>query len=568
MFLAPQLKGFHMSQFTFESNVILTILKQNYFSVPIYQRSYSWDEEEYSDFWDDLSKAARNDREYFLGTIVLSQEAEANHVAIIDGQQRLATTTMLLAAIRDLYDASDDLLVKRAAASINEDYLAPFDSTTFTEKQRLRLNPNDNDFYYNYVINNKELASTNSSHKKIADAKRFFTKRLQAVKAENPTSWQQLVSKLHSFLQQKALIVVVRASSNQEAFTIFETLNDRGADLTIADLLKNYLFSTSAHEIAHVQQKWVEAGSQLNIAENHKRFIDFLRHLWSSMHGKIRERDLYRSIRENIQDHSSAVRFSNEILDGAQIYQAILSGDSDYWVDKSAQACQHAKILMLLDLEQNRPLLLAMLQHFRPRELEKALGALVAWSVRGIVVGGIGGGQAEKVYCDAATAIRRGAIKNREDLLLSLDRIIPSDSHFNNALVYEKVPKPIIVRYMLQEIERHLRGPSEPELIANPDKEEVNLEHILPLNATANDWPQFAADDVPLYANRLGNMTLLKKSENNKVGNKMWAIKRVTLARSTLNLNSSIKELPDWTTTVIDQRSRELSLMALEIWRR
>lgn len=557
-----------MSQFSFDSMKILNILKQHYFSVPKYQRSYSWDEEEYSDFWDDIINATNNDRDYFLGTIVLSQEATPNHAAIIDGQQRLATTTILLSSMRDVYKESDNQAVNRAAASIHNDYLAPYDSTTFQEKQRLRLNPFDNDFYYSNIISNTEVESSSSSHQKMRCAKSFFIHKLQEIKNRNPTNWQTIIAKLHAFLGEKAHVVVVRAMSDQEAFTIFETLNDRGADLTIADLLKNYLFGTSETEIDYVQLKWIEAGTILNISENNRIFIDFLRHLWSSLYGKTRERDLYRRIKETIRDHGDAVRFSNEIHAGAELYQAIISSESDFWAGKSAQTLEHARALMILDLEQNRPLLLAMMQHFSVAELDNSLRALVAWSIRGIIVGGIGGGQAEKIYCDAATAIRRGAIKDREGLLESLTRMVPHDSAFYNAIVYEKAPKTIIARYLLQIMERHLQGIKEPELVVNTDKEEINLEHILPKNATTTDWPNIPQEDVPVYANRLGNLTLLKKSENNRVGNRGWNIKKAALQKSSLKLNEKIKHETDWGKSEIEERSKRLGELAVTIWRR
>jgi len=555
-----------MTHFQFESTFLLTLLKQAYFSVPPYQRSYSWDEEEYGDFWDDIVSANRADREYFLGTIVLSQEAEPASLSIIDGQQRLATATILLAAIRDHYKNELDDRVQRAAEAIHEDFLAPYDSTKFEERQRLRLNTTDNEFYYKNIISNENFEGKNDSHRLMREAKQFFLQKVAEIREENPNSWRNIISSLHRFMAEKARVVVVRASSNQDAFTIFETLNDRGADLTIADLLKNYLFSTAAHEFDHVQHKWIEAGALLNIHEHNRQFIVFLRHLWSSMHGTTRERDLYRRIKEKITDHGSAVRFSNHIADGARIYEAILSGESDYWSSFSNSIRKDTEALMLLDLEQNRPLLLSLFQHFNSGELATTLRKLVAWSVRGVVVGGIGGGQAEKIYCDAATAVRAGSIKEHHALLSALQRIVPRDSSFHNALVYQRAPKTRITRYMLLEIERFLKGGTEPEYVPNADKEEVNLEHILPKNARPDEWPHFTSDDILLLSNRFGNLTLLKKSENNSIGNRSWHFKKAAFEKSSLEINLLLKEKQAWCDVDIQNRGVWLADIALKVW--
>src|SRR5688572_17002697 len=91
------------SRFEFTPTFLLAILNERYFSVPRYQRSYSWSDDEIGDFWHDAKRAIEDSGEYFLGTIVLSEEAEPGTFSIIDGQQRLATTTILLAAMRDAY---------------------------------------------------------------------------------------------------------------------------------------------------------------------------------------------------------------------------------------------------------------------------------------------------------------------------------------------------------------------------------------------------------------------------------------------------------------------------------
>ncbi len=109
--------------------------------------------------------------------------------------------------------------------------------------------------------------------------------------------------------------------------------------------------------------------------------------------------------------------------------------------------------------------------------------------MRGIVVGGIGGGTAEKTYCTAAQGVRKGDIKSTEDLAKELQPIIASDREFQKAFSTARVTRAPLARYYLVALERQRSGTAEPELVPNENEEQVNLEHVLPRNPTASDWP-------------------------------------------------------------------------------
>ena len=403
-----------MSHFQFTPTFLLTAMADKFLTVPRYQRSYAWTEDEVRDFWDDMGKSIKEKTEYFMGTIVLSEESETDDQSIIDGQQRLATTTILLSVLRDVFrERGQDA----PADAIQQQYLAPYDVTALTRRARLRLNTSDNPFYESEIIDSKGIPPTADSHHLIRAAKQFFRTNIDKIVSENPKSWTTMFAEITSYLQKQARVILVTAPTNADAFTIFETLNDRGADLTIADLLKNYLFSVSGSELDFVQDAWVETISVLNLYQENREFVGFLRHLWSSMYGATRERDLYKNIKAVISDKSSAVQFAKTLRDGAKIYGAILSAESETWKKFTKVTREHVDTLVQLNLEQNRPLLLALLQHFAPAELAKTLKALVAWSVRGLVAGSIGGGKAEKYFCDAAVDIRAGKIKKPRNCL-------------------------------------------------------------------------------------------------------------------------------------------------------
>lgn len=549
-----------MARFQFVPTTLKELLTARYFSVPRYQRSYSWTSDETQDFWQDIVEAAEQPSEYFLGNVVLTSDGDRH--AIIDGQQRIATTTILLASMRDHYRKHNE----KDVADVIQLELYPLDTSTFEKTPRLRLNAIDNHFYREFILDGENIDPEKESHLLISSAKRFFDSKIEQLHEDFPDSWKRELGKLTGFLKDNARVVSVYAESDADAFIIFETLNDRGADLTIADLLKNYLFSKSGSETETVQQNWMEAVSILDEYQSADEFITFLRHFWSSVNGMTRERELYRKIKSDIASQGSAVRFSNDLRKAAKDYGAILSAEADFWSGYGERAKEVIRLLPRMKLEQNRPLLLSVLKHFPKPEIEKTLASILSWSVRGLVGGVMGKGAAEKAFCDAAVAIRAGEVKNRDELKAKLSSLIPGDTSFAASFRNFRTTNNAFARYLLLAIERWMGKDTQPEYVPNADVDEVNLEHILPQRAKSDDWPQFDQDQLAFYSTRISNMTLLKKGRNAKIGNKSWDTKRKVISESNLSLNSEVAQFDTWDAAAIDSRAITLAQKAPEVW--
>ena len=121
-------------------------------------------------------------------------------------------------------------------------------------------------------------------------------------------------------------------------------------------------------------------------------------------------------------------------------------------------------------------------------------------------------------------------------------------------------------RYFLYAIEKYLRGEKEPELILNEEAKEVNLEHILPQRPSNGEWIEFSSDEASAYAYRLGNMTLLRREDNQKLGNGQWPEKKAILSNSELKLNIEICDIDVWDKDTIDIRQNEMADFALKVW--
>lgn len=227
----------------FGSSGIGELIRSGRLRVPPNQRSYAWEAKHVEDLLKDFSAAMKDPEEdYFLGTVVLTG-TKGDVPEVSDGQQRLATTTMLLARIRDLFLA---LGKQRRAHRIDGDYLRTIDLHTDDVVSKLTLNTDDNQFFVNTVLMDPEerqkvpphvnLRESNQRLQKAADT---VDKHLADVTSQYRAQEREAVlADWVKFLDQRANVVVVRVADQAAAYRMFETLNDRGLRASQADILK------------------------------------------------------------------------------------------------------------------------------------------------------------------------------------------------------------------------------------------------------------------------------------------------------------------------------------------
>jgi hypothetical protein len=318
-----------------------------------------------------------------------------------------------------------------------------------------------------------------------------------------------------------------------------------------------------------VQRSWTAATSSLEgFPKPDDLFITFLRHYWISLYGHVRERELFRAIRSTLTDRDDVLEFATNLEGGARSYAALLTPDHEVWSDLGVEARANVESLLRLGIEQNRPLLLAAMKAFAPQELKTLLRCLVSWSIRGLVVGGIGAGKTESSFASAATAVTKGEVTTVAELFERLSDIVPGDERFRASYETYRPPTSKVGRYHLLALERGERGEEEPELVPNEDEEKVNLEHVLPRSPRQNEWQAFPRAELKEWAGRLGNLVLIRKSENVRLGNREFAEKRTTVGASDLELTKMVAEYDDWTPESIVERQRKLAALAVEVWPR
>jgi len=275
--------------------------------IPKYQRPYAWTVDETSELFDDLWDFYQREKEdtYFLGSIVLIKEDGRPDAEVIDGQQRLTTLTILLAALT--YKLDGDL---RADF---EDYIREPGraSQGLKPKPRLTLRERDSDFFNRYVqsLEFGELlafdpaALNNEAKKNIQSNSRLILERLSSTFSKN----EDQLCAFGSFLVQRCFMVAVSTPSQQSAFRVFSVLNSRGLDLLPTDIIK-------ADVIGNIppsqQDDFTERWEDLEVETGRDGFNDLFGHI-RMIYAKVKAK---RALLEEFREHVLSPDQSSEDL--------------------------------------------------------------------------------------------------------------------------------------------------------------------------------------------------------------------------------------------------------------
>lgn len=546
-----------MSEIKYEFTGIGSLIKNRNLKVPIHQRPYSWQEEHVEALLSDI-KNNFNEDEYFLGTVVLT--GNDSKYEIVDGQQRITTVLLIYAGIRDLFTDGKD------SEDIQTKYLSTYDIRTKEYVPKLELSQQDNDFFRNLIIDKKaETQPKRGSNQKIKDACKIIKDALEKL-LESHNNDENILIDWKDFMDEKLKVVAISVPNDTNAFTIFETLNDRGLALAQVDLLKNYLYSKSNTRLEEVQKSWIELVSKIE-SEDESLLLTYIKHFWFAYYGFVRERnnELFKNIKAKITTSTNVTTFVNNLKNDVDIYLAILNHNSSFWNDYDNLCKGHIETLNYFNLEQYRPLVFAILKKFQPEEVKKSLKLIVSWLVRNLIVGAMGGGTLEKAYAEKARAIFYDEIKTAKELRDALSSIIPQDDVFREQFKIATVSQAKNARYYLSAIENYKRDKQYPELIVNLNPDSVNLEHILPQNPEGN-YPAFTEEQHSSYYKRIGNLTLMKTKENNVFKSSKFSDKKIKYKKSELWITKSLAEKNDWNIEMINERQEELAELAVKTW--
>jgi len=547
-----------------EQTGLANVLKGHRLVVPPNQRNYAWEGDQVQQYLEDLKRAQHEGEDHFLGTLVTIAR-DGGVLEVVDGQQRLATTTLLLVAIRDrLRELDDEMLVQ----SVETDYLFIIDRKQRERVTRLELNVEDNEFFTGLLTRGPEDAFPErkyESHELLMDAYQQHVSHVagivEGVAAEDRGDF---LNDWVTFLDDSAGVVLLQVYDDSNAYRMFETLNDRGLKTSQADLVKNHLFGAAAAKLPQVQARWAYMRGALEALDEDDVTIDFLRYAIIAMSGPKRQADLYRTIKAASKTPTQALALTTKLDDLAGAYAATLNSDHARWNPYATAARKALQVLNLLDIRPMRPLVLAVAAKMGQGPTTKTFQFLGALGVRLMIASSTRSAGVEQPLAEAAAKVYSGTITTAEELREELASITPNDSAFSAAFAEVRVANSRMARYLLRSLELAKMGDSEPYFIPN-DSEVINLEHVLP-KKPGDNWASWNEDDRRTNISRLGNQALMRASDNGHVKSDSFEDKKPSLAKSPYVWTNCIAQEPEWTPVQVAERQAALAEYAPKAW--
>lgn len=558
-----------------EDYLLEVMRKASQFEIPIYQRNYSWKPEQCEQLWRDLIRVGENPAlgAHFIGAMVYVQKglatiAKWEPFLVIDGQQRLTTVTLLIAALVRHFE-------KHAVGEL----LGAFSATKL--RNRYLLNPDeDGERHFKLILSEVDKETLLAILKAVPLPKEHSV-RLK----DNFELVEKLIEKHGDQLEiichglSKLMVVEVALNSLQDnPQLIFESMNSTGLELSQADLIRNYILMGLPGPLQTELYKsyWRPMEKSFGQAAYAEHFDAFMRHYLTAKTGEIPNvREVYAAFK------AYAAKVGGDI--GALVHE--ISTYAKYYCAMALDAEENQSLrrafhdLRELKVDVAYPFLLDVYHEYQQKrltgdELLKIIRMTESYVFRRAVCD-IPTNSLNKIFAGMSRSIKKDSYVESVQvffLLLPSYRRFPVDAEFQDKLKKRDLYNFRSRSYWLRRLENHGRK----ELVP---VENYTIEHILPQNETlsqewqtalGSNWQQVQQE----WLHTLGNLTLTgynSEYSDNSFGYKCFQVKDkdsnlVGLAHSPLKLNMGLATEKVWNAAAIKTRADRLAEEAVKVW--
>lgn len=540
-----------------------------HYEVPEFQRDYSWEEEQWDDLWTDILAVKENRNEvHYMGAIVL-QDFENKNFNVIDGQQRLATLSLIaLAIIKRLSDLvepekENDENVERIE-KLKEQYIGKRDAVSLRYSNKLQLNENNESFYRSFLVQLRDpinIHRESASNKLLHKAYNYFYEKVKEVFVSKQNG-ELLADFLQNQIAEKLLFIQIVVKNDLDAYTVFETLNSRGIELSISDLLKNYLLSITAQSNEDKRQAKEQWQRIIQITDLDK-FPTFLRYFWHSRYEIVRKEQLFKALRNSVKTKEDTFALLDDLEKYAAVYSALKNPNDDLW-QGNKNIRKRITELKLFGVTQPYPLILESYFKLSLSQFEDILRFCSVIAFRYNVIGNLDPKRQELAFHNTAKKLFNGTINSTLQVAQELKNIYLDDERFFNLFLTKQVntkSKKKLARYILYSIENQIA-----ETDRNFEDETATIEHILPENPPLEWESYFSLEEQENYIYRLGNLTLLESAKNSDCGIKSFEEKQIIYHQSQYKMTREIHYL-EWRASQVRSRQEKLADIAKTVWK-
>ena len=551
-----------------EAKLLEFLKKSSQFVIPIYQRTYSWTEKECQQLWDDIVRCGSSDKigVHFVGSIVyiesgLSQVTHQSPLLVIDGQQRLTTVSLLLAAL---------------AKAVGDD--EPFEGFSRRKiKNYFLLNPEESgERHFKLLLSQTDKATLTAI---VGDGEKPSNSSLRV--ANNFQLFESWIAEgkvdLTTLCKGLAKLVVVDIALNRDQDNpqlIFESMNSTGKELSQADLIRNFILMglEPVEQTSLYENFWRPMEIDFGQEAYGTHFDSFMRHYLTVKTGEIpREREVYEAFKDYARtgsvEQGKIGTLVKDIREFARYFCCMALG-----AEKDPGLKDAFSDLRELKVDVAYPFLLELYHDYAMQRLSVADFVMAVRLIESYVfrraICAIPTNSMNKTFATFSKALRKDnyleSIKAQFALLPSYRRF-PSDDEFYRDLHTRDLYNFRSRSYWLRRLENYERK-------ERVSVDEFTIEHILPQNPELSAaWRQTLGPEweriQKQWLHTLGNLTLT--GYNSEYSDRPFVEKRDMeggFKQSPLRVNAGLGELSDWNEEAIKRRADRLANKAVRVW--
>lgn len=557
------------------------------YTIPLYQRAYSWEKEQWNDLLDDLEEATKGENHYFFGN-VLFEEINGETNDIIDGQQRITTIIIFARALCNVLQirAKNETL---SSERNNEDFLKYIEEDYLMNRSKAKLQAveYDRDYFKDVIIHNddKKHEPQTPSQKRIKEAKTFFEKKLKEKETKEILDIFQAL--------QKAEILSIPFANKKDSVLMFELQNNRGKKLTNMEKLKSYLayqiYTYCNKEVSEAKLKEITSVfetiyrliNDIKITDEDS-ILNYFNISYSKFGFNYRENDDSLNYKKEYKDYTEN-KGNDEKIAWIENYIKELKNAFVNFKEFEKTESVYKDYLLMLDSSETYPFVLKAYCLFvnDKEKLEKVYKALEIMIVRHKIV---------KTGANLAARLDNVLKKfdSLESLIDGLKEICVGndrnwywkDEEIKRGLcnIYEQKKQKIrIAPYVLMRYENYLRSDdihTKGYKFSLKEIQTPEIEHIAPQTENEEELSSgYCEYDEDFYDNYylhcIGNLLLIDKSHNISIGNKPFKDKLASYENSPLAQQKEIKKFvanEKWEKDSINKRHKKLENFVLETW--
>lgn len=550
--------------------------------VPTFQRGYMWKKKHVEAFWTDVDRQREASKTkgtdpHFFGPIVTQFDAKDGVIWLLDGQQRLATTTILFAVIRDIAREIGKVSGSQAGADFAANLQMQFIRNEDGEYS-LEMGETDLSYFRDVIQQDPPELKTKAkypTHRNIKTARDVLREKVLSVIGGNIDAQMDSIQAMKVLKDIKQTLVSdlimarIPVNSREAAFKIFVTLNDRGLRLSPPDLLLSYLIENSPeNDRKEIRSVWTQMLQKMGTHDIH----DFLRAMWVSKYGDLKKDDLFTALKKHIEKHQiGSLDFAKSCDSECDDYTALLTADEKEF---HPDIFPYIRALMReLSFKPAMPLLLSAYAVLQLQDFISVARYILVFVTRYSIFANKDSAGMEDLLFDLAKTVRN-TVKDENDkagskqaadaVKATLSLYSPDDLAVKNAVVKETTTlDPADAKYVMRRLANYVQDPEKQVVVG-----ETNLEHIYPQSPKENEWGgKDNQEKLEPLTWHIGNLTIFGKKANKKVGNAEYPIKQPKYAASLVEMTKQISsEYTKWDDTTILERAQKMAALVVQVW--